>query len=358
MNFEQFVERVKDSIKDYLSAEYQDAAVNVYNLEKINNSYVAMTVSDMNGVFPVVNLDDYFWDYSHGRSFNNCMLAMAETLGMETPAVDLQAISNYENAKNHLFIRVSNAEENKDFLKNVPHTIVEDMAITYHLKISVDVVGVSSAPITENILNSYGISKEQLHQDAINNSEKMFAANIVSLNEMMKESMALDMRQSGMPEEQIEGMLNEIPLDNPMTVVTNDVKVNGAAVIFYPEVMDQLAEKIGGDYFILPSSVHETLILPDNGEFTAEQLKAMVTEINATEVSPEDRLTDEVYHYDPIDKVFEKATAFEERQEKKMAHDKAEKKQSVMDRLGEKKEATKQMSGERKTPGKSAELSM
>ena len=163
MNFEQFVERVKDSIKDYLSAEYQDAAVNVYNLEKINNSYVAMTVSDMNGVSPVVNLDDYFWDYSHGRSFNNCMLAMAETLGMETPAVDLQAISNYENAKNHLFIRVSNAEENKDFLKNVPHTIVEDMAITYHLKISVDVVGVSSASITENILNSYGISKEQLH---------------------------------------------------------------------------------------------------------------------------------------------------------------------------------------------------
>ena len=74
--------------------------------------------------------------------------------------------------------------------------------------------------------------------------------------------------------------------------------------------MDKIAETTKGDYFILPSSVHETIILPDNGAMTAKELEAMVTEINATQVEPWDRLTDQVYHYDPIDRVFEKAATF------------------------------------------------
>ena len=71
-----------------------------------------------------------------------------------------------------------------------------------------------------------------------------------------------------------------------------------AAVMFYPDFMDQVAKELGGDIFILPSSVHEVLILPDDGNMNAQELKEMVTSINASEVAPEDRLTDNVYHYD------------------------------------------------------------
>ena len=122
--------------------------------------------------------------------------------------------------------------------------------------------------------------------------------------------------------------------------------------------MDKIAETTKGDYFILPSSVHETIILPDNGAMTAKELEAMVTEINATQVEPWDRLTDQVYHYDPIDRVFEKAATFEARIEKKSEAEKAAKKQSIMDKLGEKKEAAKTMVGEKKTPLRTAEVSL
>ena len=84
----------------------------------------------------------------------------------------------------------------------------------------------------------------------------------------------------------------------------------------------------------------------------------MVKEINATQVDPWDRLTDEVYHYDPIDKVFEKASAFEERIAKKAETERNEKKQSIMDKLGEKKEVAKAMVGEKKTPHRTAEASL
>ena len=129
-------------------------------------------------------------------------------------------------------------------------------------------------------------------------------------------------------------------------------------LFFYPGVMDKMAGMVEGDFFILHSSVHETIILPDRGEFSPEYLADMVKEINATQVDPWDRLTDEVYHYDPIDKVFEKASAFEERIAKKAETERNEKKQSIMDKLGEKKEVAKAMVGEKKTPHRTAEASL
>lgn len=81
--------------------------------------------------------------------------------------------------------------------------------------------------------------------------------------------------------------------------------------------MDQIGESLKGDYYILPSSTHEMLVLPDNGEMTSHELKRMVMEVNNSEVRPEEKLAGEVYHYDTKDRIFEKASAFEERQKAK-----------------------------------------
>lgn len=140
----------------------------------------------------------------------------------------------------------------------------------------------------------------------------------------MRRMMGADMIASGMSQEDVDMMMDSMGIDdsNPMTVVSNDQSINGAAVMFYPGQMDKIAEQMQGDYFVLPSSVHEMLVIPDTGDFQHEELKAMVTEINATQVEPKDRLTDEVYHYDSKDRVFEKADKFADRQKVKVAeHD-------------------------------------
>ena len=359
MEFEAFVNRVKEEIKDYLPEEFQNMEFVVNQHEKLNNSYAALMVENQS-VATVVNLENYYWDHTHGRSFDNIMGAIAETFEMEKPEIDFGKLTDFEKAKEVLFIRVSSAEKNVDYLKTVPHTLQEDMAITYHLKMDENENGVASTTITDHMLHMFGVSKEELHNAALENSEKMFPANIFDLHEKMRQSFIADMKLDGMPDEMIEVMLEEFPKEgeNTMTVVSNDVGINGAAVIFYPGVMDKLAEITEGDYFILPSSLHETIILPDRGNFTPEELTMMVKEINATQVEPWDRLTDEVYHYDPIDKVFEKATAFEERLAKKAEVERNAKKQSIMDKLGEKKEAAKAVIGEKKTPLRTTEASL
>ena len=83
---------------------------------------------------------------------------------------------------------------------------------------------------------------------------------------------------------------NGMGSENPMFIVTNSQTVDGAGVIFYPEVMDQIGEGFQGDFFILPSSTHETLVIPDNGAFDYRVLEDMVQTINENEVAPEERL--------------------------------------------------------------------
>lgn len=112
---------------------------------------------------------------------------------------------------------------------------------------------------------------------------------------------------------------NGMGSENPMFIVTNSQTVGGAGVIFYPEVMDQIGEGFQGNFFILPSSTHETLVIPDNGAFDYRVLEDMVQTINENEVAPEERLSDHVYHYDVKDRVFERADKFEERQKEKAA---------------------------------------
>ena len=102
--------------------------------------------------------------------------------------------------------------------------------------------------------------------------------------------------------------------------------------------MDQAAERVGGDFFILPGSIHEVLIIHDNGKMDLKDLENMVKEVNATQVAPADKLTDSVYHYDSQAKIFELGEKFVERQAQREEAAEKEEKASVIGELKAKKE--------------------
>ena len=131
---------------------------------------------------------------------------------------------------------------------------------------------------------------------------------IKGMNDIMREMMGSEAYEMmGMPED----------VNEKMYVATVVDMNSGAGVLAYQNFMDQAAEKLGGDFFVLPSSIHEILLIPDNGEMVVEELKSMVHEVNLTQVKPEERLTDSVYHYDSKNHIFELAEKFEERQQEK-----------------------------------------
>lgn len=109
-----------------------------------------------------------------------------------------------------------------------------------------------------------------------------------------------------------------------------------ADVLAYPDFLQEASEKIGGNFFILPSSIHELLFLKDTGDITRQELTSMVRSVNAAEVSPAEQLSDNVYHYDGKDRVFELAEKYEARTARREMNC-----LSVLGTIGKAKEAQK-----------------
>ena len=319
MNFEEFINTIKDTIKEYLPEDYRDAEVNILENRKLNTNYTGLTVTrEGDTLAPTINLNNLFDSYSKHpeHSITAVMQEVASVIQHTPETFDIGRIMDYDRVKKNLFMRLSAAEKNKDLLEHAPHIRKEDLAITFHIMLDQSDKGTATTMINDNMMEAYGIDLDQLYQDALLNSPVICPAQIENMGEALSRMMIEDMKSAGAPPELIQEMekdLKESNKDNPMTIITNDRLVDGASAIFYPGVMDLVGERMKGDYFILPSSVHETLVVPDDGRVSLQELTDMVKEVNMTQVSPEDQLTDQVYHYDIADHVFEKAETFAER---------------------------------------------
>ena len=245
------------------------------------------------------------------------------------PAIDVSALMDYENMKEKLSVEVISADANADLLANVPHDRMEDLAVVYRFVMESSEDGRASILVTNNLMDRMGVSHEQLRADALENSPEIRPVVIMGMNEVMKEMIDPEVYEMfGIPDD----------AEETMYVATVPDKNSGAGVIAYQDFMDQAAERVGGDFFVLPSSINEILLVPDNGDMTADALRDMVKDVNAKEVSPEERLSDNVYHYDSKDHVFELAEKFEARQQEKKTEidEKSEEKGSVLKDLKDK----------------------
>lgn len=175
MNFNEFVNEVKDNIRLFLPKDYENAEVSTMECQKLNRAYTGLMVRKEGEMLtPTINLNQLYEAYKAqpGVTMETVCRKIADIV-IEAPIqVDLKSILNYEDVKDKLFIRVSSAEANKEVLENAPHHLKEDLAITYHVAVGKDQDGLSSMFIKNDLLEQYGISAEQLHEDAMKSSPR------------------------------------------------------------------------------------------------------------------------------------------------------------------------------------------
>ena len=348
MSYEEFKAWAADEIRAWLPPEYADADVSIHRMEKLGLAYDGMTVvRSGQRAAAAVNLTAFYDMYQEGRTAGDIIHEMADVAVMQAPQMEYSVFSDYEAAKDRLFIRVTNKETNADVLAGMPHKEVEDLAITYHVLVNHDQNGIASAPVTDDLLRHYGVTAEQLHEDAIANSQRMLPAQLDSMQNML----------FGMMTPEASDTLRDEPYPgSTMLVLTNNVQLNGAAALFYPGVMDQAAERLGGNFIVLPSSTHEVIMIPADGMTDFRSLEQMVKDINRSQVAPEERLSDHVYHYDAQERLFERADRHEMRKE---LENRPQEKASILKRLAEKKEEAKMLNDKRPTHhNRSSELDM
>ena len=240
---------------------------------------------------------------------------------------DPDRMRDYEAVKKLLYVSLVPMKGNEELLRNVPHQNLEDLAVIYRAEVSPD----ATVVINNHLMADYGITQEQLHADALQNAQEMAPASVRPMFEVL-----------GLPEEIVD------PSVPTLYVATTQPAIHGAGVITYPNVLEEAAQKLGGDLFVLPSSIHEVLLIRDTDPQEYRNLEVMVRQINEAEVAPAERLSDRVYHYDSREHVFELAEKFAERSREKTTD------RGGLDKLKEKK-AEAALQPKKSSPGRGRE---
>ncbi len=364
MTFDEFKENIVADIKDYLPEEYADAKVQIQDVVKNNDRQLSgLTIrTEDNNIAPTIYLEDFYKQYQDGADFGDIVQKLADLRVSHeiSKGFDTSRITDIDQVKDHIVCKILNADMNKDYLDNKPHTMVEDLAVFYAVDLGGDHTGHMSAPITYGLLEQYGISQDELHQiamDNLSNSDIEFR----SMRDMLVDMMFPD----GIDENDPRAFMLPPEEETPtMFVLTNADKINGATCILDTKTMEDISEKIGGDFYIIPSSLHEVIILPDRPDIDKDTLEHMVHDVNAGEVAPEDRLSDHVYMYDSVEKEIVLADKMPDRIQAREAAQEDKKpdreRVSLKEKLPEKKAeaAKKEASREPITPTKSQDQSL
>lgn len=335
MNFEEFKQQIIEDLPGNLPERLSQVEIEPISVEKLQHgSYDGISIRE-EGSNIGMNLDltRLYERMETGTSYDDVMaeaVAIISNATAQAPNIDVDRLMDYEQLKETLAIQVVPTASNEEMLKNIPHKEMEDLSMVYRFVVGQDENGSQTILVTNKLLDQYGITEDQLHQDAMENAPVFKPVQIRSMTEVLAEMMGMDFAEEmGLPTPDVGDM---------MYVASTPGGSFGAGVITYPEFMDQAAEKVGGDFYVLPSSVHEVLIVPDRGERSCAELESMVRDVNSTQVAIEDQLSDKVYHYDSKEHVFELA----EKYEKRVFDKEQEAEKSVMKDLKDKsKEASK-----------------
>ena len=297
MNYEEFKTIVKQEFMSYLPEEYQHLKMDIRPVEKVNTVKDGMSFLDMNkesNMSPTIYVEDMYKSYLETEDYRKVFEDVAAVVEkvLKEPLVTQETL-NFHAAKDNIVFQLINTEQNKGLLNSLPHREFHDLSIIYRWVVGRDENGLQSVVIKNDLMEKLDLNEEQMFKLAVENYKRLLVPSIRSMDDVMLEVL----REEGMPEELAEIMLPSRTSDEMMWVISNNVKINGACSMLYDDVLQEVAKKVGSDLYVLPSSVHETIAISVNMGDPYE-LAQMVNEINMNEVDLDERLSNQVYHFD------------------------------------------------------------
>lgn len=302
--------RFQDCLEEQLAEQIPEGChISIHKVIKNNDLQLDSLVilSKQVNVSPNFYLQQYYEKYLHGMSMEMIISDVLENYEKTRRMMGKYQIDlSLDACRDKITYRLSSGEKNRKRLENVPFVPFLDMVITFHVLMMEEEDGIGSVMVRDAMLQEWKISTKELFQLAQENTMRMFPLQVHSMTQMLSN---LEKEHPELTEEYPEEMLQEQEFQNTL-VVSNQKGINGAAVLLYPGCLAQLEEQCAGDYYILPSSIHEVLVLPDRDQIYRSGLQNMVREVNENCVQPDEVLSDHVYHYSSEFKTVELCSKF------------------------------------------------
>ncbi len=280
LEYDKFIDELREKVQDVVGTEGKV----VFTTISKNNGTVKEGLSietKMANNVPVIGIRDIYVRYQTGSSMEECVEYCRTAMDQRENINVLELWGTWEKQKQQIRPCLVNREWNQERLKEIPHFLYGDLAVKFRVEYRISNELKAGYDVTYDMLRYWGITKNQLVETVMQNlrQEKY---TIRDLQEVIGEQFGLPM------EEERKGELY---------LLTNDDQIYGAAGMLRTDLLEHFAEEKGCDFYILPSSVHELLLIVDSSEITKEELEEMVRSVNQTCVSKEERLSDRVYYF-------------------------------------------------------------
>lgn len=296
MTYETFL----SSMEQQLQAKLEESAtVKLHKILKNNHTQLEGLAfhDESSEISPTIYLNGYFIQHQEGRSIAEIVeeiYALYNNNKGELP-FNADIFRDFNNLRQSVAYKIIDYNSNLKLLASVPHKRFLDLAIVYYLILDKNCCGNLTALIQNQHMKLWNVDIDTIHQLADHNTPYLLPYNIkdieVVLRELFDDELLNDISSEILDENQCKSY------SPPMYVLTNDIGINGAACLLYNNVLMEFATKLGQDLVILPSSIHELLLLPKEDEMCMKDFVEMVYDINENQVQPEDRLCNQVYLY-------------------------------------------------------------
>lgn len=279
--FEHYIlEHVLDGWREDLSVEIKEIPKN--NGTLMHGLYL---VGDNGNIVPVFYFDEMYEAYQRGVSVQQIIAGIQyeyERSPGRFSEEELE-IENFEKVHDRIIFQLTGYEKNRQMLSEVPHLRFLDMAILFRLSFrSQEPERMSSYQIRNRDTELWGIQADQLYALALVNTPELAPARILGMKETIQQ-----------------GLKTEVDDETcGMTILTNHHLIHGAGVILYPGFLKSYADKIGSNLYLIPSSIHEMICLPENEVDDTDELIHVICDVNQSILDEADILTDSLYFYD------------------------------------------------------------
>lgn len=284
-------------VREQMLRQYEGLKITVTTTKKKNgviNTGLELSSEKDAGICPFVRTDGYMEKYREGMTLEQIAVHIMGIYLKDQDSrmqMDVKDLADFGKIQHRIGFMLINTEKNREMLKRIPCRQFHDLSMIYEIFVGFRKDKVGTVTVTDKMMEHWQKEEEDLYGKAIKNMEIMFPPDIRPMNKLL-EKMALDMGTLTALE------AADMGKEESIYILTNSEMIQGAGTILYHEMPERIWQFIGNqDYFILPSSVHELLILPVREGIKKEGILQIIREVNRACVPATEFLSDNLYLY-------------------------------------------------------------
>lgn len=251
MTYFQFIHAVETKVKKEVEEEKTVSIhTNVKN-NGVRRSGIMISEKGIN-ISPTIYLEEYFHQFRMGYPLEQIakdIVGLYEKIRFQNSWEDGEKVKDYEFVKDKIIYRLIGREENQELLKEIPYKSYLDLAIIYYVLLEVDEYGMASMMVRAEHMDMWKVTEEDLYYRACKNTQELLPYEFAPMRTVIEELLGLGMEEG--PAEK-------------MYILSNEMRSYGAAALIYPDCLRKIAGVVGENFFVIPSSVHETIIVAES----------------------------------------------------------------------------------------------